>query len=402
MRRVIQILSLILFPHLLLAQHSEYSGVGSCSSSNCHGAQSPRNVSNVLQNEYITWSKLDKHSSAYRALLSGEAKRMAYHLGIADATKDKRCLSCHALVSDAAAPAKFLEDGVSCESCHGNASGWIKQHVEKDSSHARNLELGMTQTSDLTALSATCLRCHLGSSESSITHKLYGAGHPELSFELDTFLALMPPHWNVDQDYKQRKSEYSSAKAWLYGLRSEALELVKRARNLAPASSDFSIYYCSACHHPLSEKQFIRREYLSRPGEARVNLSSALLLNSALFTNANGLWSTLDLANEGDLSKIGDYIEGPLSKALSELSLTQENLIVIFRELTRYGQGPYLYYEDLERLAMGLTALQITIFDGKQPLKKPMDALYKALANRGSVDHAGVNQALSELSAAKL
>jgi hypothetical protein len=41
----------------------------------------------------------------------------------------------------------------------------------------------------------TCLRCHLGSEERQVDHRLLAAGHPRLTFELDTFALNMPAHW---------------------------------------------------------------------------------------------------------------------------------------------------------------------------------------------------------------
>ncbi len=54
-------------------------GVVSCASDLCHGAVSPWKGSNVLQNEYVTWSRVDKHATrAYQALLD---RALAPHRG---------------------------------------------------------------------------------------------------------------------------------------------------------------------------------------------------------------------------------------------------------------------------------------------------------------------------------
>ncbi len=402
-------LSILLLPALSLAQsHREsltgpsLTGVGSCSSSNCHGAQSPRNSSNVLQNEYVTWAKQDKHSEAYKALLSPKAKRMAHHLGISAAEQDSRCLSCHSLISDPKGEQAFREDGVSCESCHGAASGWLKEHTEAGATHARNLENGMSPISELSALGSTCLRCHLGSGTNEITHKLYGAGHPQLSFELDTFLALMPPHWNVDQDYRQRKSEYLPAKTWLFGLRSEALEVLVRARRLDPESaqsSDFSIYYCTSCHHALSEQQYLEHEYLSKPGEPRLNISSLLILNSALFGVSSGLMSTGEILHQNDPEALTEYLNDPLSKALSGAALDRKNLTGIYKGILEYGQTPTLYYEDMEKILMGLSALESSLPEKNSAKRKNiLSKLYKLLEVRGIYNSAQVRSELEKLS----
>ena len=46
----------------------KYTGPGSCASSACHGAITPQNVNDVLQNEYSTWIVKDKHAQSYKAL----------------------------------------------------------------------------------------------------------------------------------------------------------------------------------------------------------------------------------------------------------------------------------------------------------------------------------------------
>ena len=47
-----------------------------------------------------------------------------------------------------------------------------------------------------------CLSCHFGNQEKFVTHRMMGAGHPRMSFELDTFTQLQPAHFVVDEDSK--------------------------------------------------------------------------------------------------------------------------------------------------------------------------------------------------------
>ena len=96
-----------------------FIGAGGCASSNCHGGTTalPAGESRILANEYAHWSVSDKHARAYKALVEARGKRMAEILGIADATRDKRCTVCHV----AGSPEKTRSDGVACEACHGPA-----------------------------------------------------------------------------------------------------------------------------------------------------------------------------------------------------------------------------------------------------------------------------------------
>jgi len=75
---------------------AKHEGAASCASSLCHGSSQPLEAHGVLQNEYVTWSQFDPHSSAYRVLLSARSRQMAARLRIGPAEKAPQCLACHA------------------------------------------------------------------------------------------------------------------------------------------------------------------------------------------------------------------------------------------------------------------------------------------------------------------
>jgi hypothetical protein len=102
-------------------------GVASCAQSFCHGSARPLTATQVLQNEYVTWSSFDPHSRAYDTLRSRRSAEMARRLGLGNPIEAKTCLDCH---TDNPSPElrdmKFqLDDGVGCEACHGSAEKWI-------------------------------------------------------------------------------------------------------------------------------------------------------------------------------------------------------------------------------------------------------------------------------------
>jgi predicted CxxxxCH...CXXCH cytochrome family protein len=98
------LISVMLFaPAMAFASPDRYMGTGTCSSSNCHGSTHARKSSNVLQNEYFTWLKHDKHSQAYTVLLKADAKRMASLMGLGDPAKEPLCLKCHSTYVPSAA-----------------------------------------------------------------------------------------------------------------------------------------------------------------------------------------------------------------------------------------------------------------------------------------------------------
>jgi hypothetical protein len=267
----------------------KFMGTGSCSSSNCHGAVQPQKNSHVLQNEYSTWIKHDKHSKAYAALLSPEGKRMAAHLNIKDATEEPRCLKCHATYVPEASlrGEKFqIEDGVSCESCHGAAEKWLSRHAQVGATHQENMANGLADVVTSENRADLCLSCHYGNDDRFVSHELYGAGHPRLRFELDTYSILQPKHWVIDGDYLKRKEPYEPLKAWFVGQLRQAnatvAALESPARSTNGALPELALFDCFSCHHSLTEEQWKSRSYAGAPGQLRLNLPSLIMLQYGL------------------------------------------------------------------------------------------------------------------------
>jgi len=229
-------------------------GVATCAGSNCHGSiERPRN-SSVPGNEYLIWSKQDKHRNAYGVLLQDRAIRMARALGLPDAANQKLCLDCHAdNVSEDQRGRQFqLSDGVACEACHGGASRWLGIHIS-GATHQQNVAAGLYPTEQPIARAEKCLSCHYGDATKFVDHRLYGAGHPRLAFELDTYTAIEPAHFVVDQGYVQRKGRITDVQVWATG---QAIALVKRMDAVldpkhAPHGfwPEFSFFDCQSCHH---------------------------------------------------------------------------------------------------------------------------------------------------------
>jgi hypothetical protein len=263
----------------------QHLGVVNCASSLCHGSVSSWKDSPILQNEYITWSRVDKHSTrAYQVLLEERSQRIVRNLGLKEpAQRVKLCLDCHA---HNPAPAQRgerfkLEDGVGCEGCHGPAEGWIEAHVAPGATHDGNVAKGLYPASDPVAQARLCLACHFGNKDKFVTHRMMGAGHPRMSFELDTFSQTQPPHFVVDADWRRRKGEWDTVRVWAIGQALAAAELLdvlldpKRSRDgLFP---ELVVFDCHACHHPMSETRWSPRIGTS-PGRIRLNDANLLML----------------------------------------------------------------------------------------------------------------------------
>lgn len=233
---------------------NKHMGVSSCSSSVCHGAVTPSNTYDVLLNEYVTWSHEDAHSKAFASLRSVKSRQIASKLGLGDPTQAKECLDCHTdNVPQKQRGEKFsLTDGVGCEACHGGSEYWLATHTSKRTTYRDNVAHGMFPTADLRQRTQLCLSCHYGTAQKFATHRMMAAGHPRLSFEMDTFLALQPPHYRIDEDYKRRKPTFSSTQNWSYGQLAAALgemDTLQGPRlNNGTAFPELALFNCYGCH----------------------------------------------------------------------------------------------------------------------------------------------------------
>ncbi|HEV8582414.1 MAG TPA: multiheme c-type cytochrome [Thermoanaerobaculia bacterium] len=254
-----------------------YVGAPSCASSNCHGSTRPRRVFDVLQNEHFTWYKADPHyKKAYPVLFNERSAAIARNLRLPAAPAESQiCLGCHAFVVPKEKQANRLEieDGISCEACHGPASGWIQSHTAEDWSHERSVAAGMTDLRNLAVRANLCLSCHLGSANQTVDHDLIAAGHPVLGFELDNYSEDMPAHWMPLRD-KQRKEgmrDTHGIRAWAVGqaanFRAGLDQLARHARS--PHWPEFSEMRCESCHHTLAEQRWKTSRYSDRPGLPR-------------------------------------------------------------------------------------------------------------------------------------
>lgn len=235
-------------------------GVASCSASVCHGGASLHQISS----EATTWRALDPHARAFETLLNATSQAIAKNLW-RDAVKAHEaplCLKCHVHPEYQTAQANFrVEDGVGCESCHGAAGAWLGPHRRSSWRQANKAALGFADTKRLAGRATICARCHVGTPEANVDHDLIAAGHPALRFEFATYLANLPPHWDVARDKKANSTKGAKAAdfealAWTIGQcvsAEHALELL--AHRVDPVNEkpwpEFAEFDCFSCHHDL-------------------------------------------------------------------------------------------------------------------------------------------------------
>jgi len=376
-------------------------GVTTCAGSTCHGAVSRWRDGNVAQNEYSIWHKNDKHAQAYKVLTEDRSKRIAQNLGLPNAHEAKICLDCH---SDNVAAEKRgrefqVSDGVGCEACHGGGERWLGQHVSGRVSHAENVAKGMYPTENPTHRASLCLSCHLGNGEKFVTHKIMAAGHPRLSFELDTYTSTQPAHFSNDASYRRRKNVESGLKVWVVGqamgLRNMMTIIADPDQRHSAMLPEFSLYDCQSCHHPLTSLQWRPRITQSlNPGALRIQDHYTLmtLLAARQFapalaeelldrSRALGTASTKDReAMVAAAERLGETAS-KLATAFANANMGPDQISTMLQTLLAEGaQGTYPDYAAAEQATMALHTLIQAQFDAAAISKQRLQTMEAALA----------------------
>lgn len=385
---------------------SVHMGVATCAASQCHGSAVPRDGSNVLQNEYLTWTQDDPHSRAYDALSNDQSKRIAARLGLKSAATAKICLDCHADNVPAARRGErfHLSDGIGCEACHGGAENWLSTHYNVPTvTHEANLNAGLYRTESVSDRSELCLSCHLGTRNKFATHRIMAAGHPRLAFELDTFTELWrtagrQPHYRADADYRERKGSVNHGYTWAAGLLAESrqrLALINSSQlggdGMFP---EFAFYDCHACHRSMKTVQWrpLPRHGGVGPGEPFMH-DGTLVMSMALAraispADGDAIESGLVAMHRASSNSI-DAIRAAAQQLDASLAGLQRKLspervrgreMQILREVLATGaEGNYLDYISAEQAFMAVQMLVIQIDDPY--LEDKLDSIADTLSN---------------------
>ena len=233
-----------------------------CNASGCHGAGQAAS-GKFRRIEYHVW--LDQgngtHFRAFKSLSGERAESMVKILypKKPNAAEQSECLACHAMDVDEKlrTPAYEIEDGVTCEACHGRAEKWLSPHQFQESWRARSpderKQLGFYDLITPVHRAERCLKCHLGTAEEEVTHAMLAAGHPPLTFELVHDLKLVPVHWEEDAAAYLDSNEggWFTARLWAVGQAVTLRESMYRLRHWVKESNtiDFAVFECYACHH---------------------------------------------------------------------------------------------------------------------------------------------------------
>ena len=372
---------------------SGFEGVASCAGTTCHGRMEADGAV-VRQDELARWQEPSTpggaHSRAFSMLSGRRAHQITATLGLGDPTGAPSCIGCHSTPADGAHGARFLtNDGVSCEACHGGASGWIATHYIVGATHAGNVANGMTPLERPMARAAVCLDCHFGSARSGqyVTHRMMAAGHPRISFELDLF-STMQQHHDEDADYAARKGRTDSVRMWAVGQAmalNRAMTLFASPRGTEGAFPEFTFLDCHSCHRRIYDQAERTLTFETNPGRPipfampPFNDENMILLSAAAKVAAPG--SRLD----SDVKAFHQAMatDRPAAVAAARrLAATAQSLAATLSGVNGSGD---MAYAIVDSIAGPATAPRFTDYEGSVQAVMAIDTLLNALVKQGRI-----------------
>jgi len=244
-----------------------------------------------------------------------------------------------------------------------------------------------------------------------------GAGHPRISFEMDSFTDFQPAHFVVDDDYRERMVVANGVKTWAVG---QAM-MVERRMDLLLDSKyqtdglfpELAFFDCHACHQPMStslptaDGQFPtawspRPGTNLGPGNVVFNDANMLMLEVALGMAGNGLAEAMaadiKAIHAGTKTSREAFLEAAKKarstaqaavQALVSKDITAADMRQAMETIISKGsKGYFADYETAEQATMALGSIieamrvagQIDAA-GYEKLSKQMEAVYAVVAN---------------------
>ena len=203
--------------------------------------------------EVRTWSATP-HARTFREMhRRPEAKQIAARLGLRSIKHDGRCVACHYTTkSTPADPAPHAIAGISCESCHGAAAGWVDLHADfgpgrtretEDPAHRaqrlhRSIAAGMRNPLNPFTVAQSCLRCHTTQDEQLVNVGGHSVGSPD--FEFVSWSQGTVRHNFLSGSANRVNSPAELRVMFVAGIIAE-VEAGLRATSLATAKADYGI-----------------------------------------------------------------------------------------------------------------------------------------------------------------
>ena len=136
-----------------IAQEKDFKYVGAKNCKMCHSSKKSGEAFKIWE--------ASAHAKAYLTLASEESKAIGKKMGIEDPQKSDKCLSCH-VAGHGQPAAKFektylVDEGVSCEACHGAGSAYNPMKIMKQ---IKACEVKAADYGLVTPTEALCKTCH--------------------------------------------------------------------------------------------------------------------------------------------------------------------------------------------------------------------------------------------------
>lgn len=133
-------------------------------------------------NQLAKWEAA-AHSKAFETLGTEEAKAVGAKLGIDDPQSSGKCLKCHStayyFTEERQTEEVTLENGVSCQSCHGPGADYKKKSIME--SHEESIANGMVYP----AKEKSCTLCHNDTSPTWKPDRYTTASGAKTGFDVD-------------------------------------------------------------------------------------------------------------------------------------------------------------------------------------------------------------------------
>ncbi len=359
-----------------------HNGAASCAASTCHGSTGVAAGGAVDGNEHAVW--LDgPHSKSFRTLQTARAEEIARNMGVGSASRAELCLDCHAVP----VPARLrgsdynIAEGVTCEACHGGSGDWLDLHNSGTASRDQLRNAGLFPTEDPIQRASMCLDCHFGAKDQFVGHRLMGAGHPRISFELDSYTEINAHH-TVDSDYLQRKTYVDGVRTWAIG---QAMSISRRMELLADNQTgtvgffpELVFFDCHGCHAPMSVK---RRDTVARNGQPKLDDSNMLMLRVAMAQADPGLSGQID-ADLTALHRAAGQSRGALIGAAQRMRETSNRAVRVLASRSFSGSD---MQQILRRLASDGANGRVTDYSSAEQTTLVIDSTLAAMANAGHI-----------------
>ena len=209
-----------------------------------------------------------------------------------------------------------------------------------------------------------------------------GAGHPRMSFELDTYTWTQPAHYKVDDDYVSRKGKILSVKVWAVGqafaINTLLDAMTDPSRNKDGIFPELVFYDCHSCHHPMSDIKWVPRDsHGTGPGIPRIFDANMIMMKEILNRIDNDISEEFSIKvrklHQSSIEGFGSMTESAnrlktLMENILELitnhSFTKNDMLSIIISLIDKGlSGEYLDYSGAEQAVMAVSAILQTLLD---------------------------------------